>query len=122
MMDNSVSSGSEDGDGNVQGAKMLRLNNDEDDEKFSSQKQNAKNETVDLLILGLPFDLEEDKLRDYFSEHGRVIFFEVLVLFIHFNHRCLRIFECLCFIRALKCWRCLDQKGSRWKVSWLWIC
>lgn len=70
-----MSSGSEDGD-NLHGAqvsKVLRLNKGED----GIDERSKKDVCCDLLILGLPYSLEEDELKEYFERYGAVSFVEV---------------------------------------------
>lgn len=50
--------------------KQKRLDSEEDECKVI-------NACEDLVILGLPFKLEESELRDYFSHFGEVARFEV---------------------------------------------
>lgn len=95
MMDESVSSGSEDGDGNLHGVtKLQRLN---ENDKYSNERSN---EAVcsDLLILGLPFNLSEDEMKEYFSKFGQVNFVEVILVLIFLLTSPIKIFAEIIFV------------------------
>lgn len=89
-MDDTVSSDSEDGTRNLHGAqvaKLQRLNKDSDEVESAKKTDNFLNETKtsgvcsDLLILGLPFKLEESELKKYFEDnYGSVDYVEVLLV------------------------------------------
>jgi RNA recognition motif-containing protein len=74
-----VSSDSESGDGILHGTqvtKLLRLNKEEDD--VGENGSQSKSEIcTDLLILGLPYKLEENELKEYFEKFGTVQLAEV---------------------------------------------
>lgn len=84
MMDEAISSDSESGDGILHGTqvtKLLRLNKEEEEgpvgENDSKSKQSGQ-VCTDLLILGLPYKLEENELKTYFEQFGAVELAEVI--------------------------------------------
>lgn len=86
-MEDPASSDSEN-DGILHGTKLLRLNKEEDDvpgggseSKSNKSANEAKSEAcTDLLILGLPFKLDENELKAYFETFGSVDLVEVLFM------------------------------------------
>lgn len=84
-----MSSDSE-GDGILHGTqvtKLLRLNKEEDESPVGENGGKSKVEgCTDLLILGLPFKLEESELKTYFEKFGTVNLTEVDLV-------------CECFVR-----------------------
>lgn len=89
-MDDSVTSDS-DGEGNglhhgAQVTKLQRLNEEQalsnDRSVRSKQEYKSRDDEeaipTDLIILGLPFTLEEQELKEYFEKHGDVDMIEVI--------------------------------------------